>query len=110
MLKAVAGLFEKKVTIFKKKDRAAWQRIKDALKEAGVNGVRAGHYPVESLYSCGCGSQLDPRNFGAKGRIDRDVYFIDVKKDDVSKAQAIIEEHGLQAVVDEDVVGRVVRL
>lgn len=102
--------FEKKVTIFKKKDRETWKQIRDALKAAGIKGVRASHYSADSLCACGCGSKLDPRNFGAKGWIDRDVYFIDVKKNDEPRARAIIQERGLQAVIDDDPVGRLGRI
>ena len=54
--------FEKKVTIFKKKDRGAWQQIKDALEGAGLNGVRSSHYPVDSLRPCGCGPRPDAKD------------------------------------------------
>ena len=103
-------IFEKKVTIFKKKDRETWLQIKNALKEAGMTGVHASHYPADSLRPCGCGPRLDPRNFGENGWIDRDVYFIDVRKDDAPRARAVIEEHGIQAIVEEDPIGRLGRI
>lgn len=98
--------FEKKVTIFRKKDRETWQRIKDTLKADGFKGVRASHYFADTLCACGCGLKLDPRDFGAKGKIDRDIYFVDVRKDDVERAMASLQTHGLNAVVEEDPVGR----
>lgn len=102
--------FEKKVTIFKKKDRGTWQLIKDTLKDAGLKGVRSSHYPADSLRPCGCGPRIDPRDFGANGPIDRDVYFIDVKKDDEPKARALLEEQGIQAVVEDDPIGKLGRM
>lgn len=87
-------MFEKKVVVFKKKDRAAWQAIKDALKEAGLKGVSASHYETESLRACGCGSKLDPRDFGPNGKIDRDEYQIKVREADEEKALAIIRGLG----------------
>ena len=36
-------LFEKKVTIYKKKDRETWEKIRDVLKGAGLKGVSASH-------------------------------------------------------------------
>lgn len=102
--------FEKKVTIFRKKDRAAWERIRGALKEAGLKGMRAGHYFADTLAACGCGSKLDPRNFGAKGRVDRDIYFIDVRERDAPQARAILADRGLEAVVEEDAIGRLGRV
>ena len=102
--------FEKKVTIFKKKDRETWQRIKDTLKAEGFKGVRAGHYFADTLCACGCGSKLDPRNFGAKGKIDRDIYYVDVRKDDVEKATAILQAHGVEVVVEDDAVRQLGRI
>ncbi len=102
--------FEKKVTIFKKKDRETWQRIRDALKEDGFKGVRASHYFADTLCACGCGSRLDPRDFGANGRIDRDVYFVDVRKDDEEMALAALRTRGIGAVVEEDATGRLGRV
>ncbi len=102
--------FEKKVTIFKKKDRETWQRIKDVLKAEGFKGVRAGHYFADTLCACGCGSKLDPRDFGAKGKIDRDIYYVDVRKDDAERAAAVLEGNGIDTVVEEDAVGRMGRV
>ena len=45
--------FEKKVTIFKKKDRETWQKIKDTLKEEEFRGVRASHYFADTLCAGG---------------------------------------------------------
>ena len=101
--------FEKKVTIFKKKDREAWQRIKDALKEEGFKGFRASHYFADTLCACGCGSKLDPRNFGAKGKIDRDIYFVDVRKDDAERARTVLQARGIEAVVEDDAIGQLGR-
>ena len=48
-------MFEKKIEIFKKKDRAAWTEIRDLLKKEGVAGISAGHYLQESVMAGGCG-------------------------------------------------------
>ena len=102
--------FEKKVTIFKKKDRETWQRIKDSLKEEGFKGVRASHYFADTLCACGCGSKLDPRDFGAKGKIDRDIYFIDIRKDDADRAVVMLRERGIEPVVEGDAIGQTGRV
>ena len=107
----VLGMFfEKKVTIFKKKDRETWLRIKDALKEEGFKGVRASHYFADTLCAGGCGSKLDPRNFGAKGKIDRDIYFVDVRKDDVDRARTALQARGIEAVVEDEAIGQTGRV
>ena len=98
--------FAKKVTVFKKKDKETWQKIRDALKEAGLKGVRANSYSVDSLCVCGCGSKLDPRNFGAKGKIDRDVYFVDVRADNEQRAKNILSERGIETFIDDDPMGK----
>lgn len=102
--------FAKKVTIYKKKDRETWEKIRSALKESGIKGVRASSYSADSLCACGCGSKLDPRNFGAKGYIDRHVYFVDVKVEDEERAKKILTERGIEAVIDEDPLGKFGRI
>ena len=92
--------FEKKVTIFKKKDKETWSQIKDALKEAGID-ANASHYFADTVAAGGCGSKLDPRNFGAKVTIDRDIYVIKVKEADQEAALSAIRAKGLVTVVDE---------
>jgi len=103
-------LFFKKITIFKKKDRQTWQKIKDALKEAGFKGITSGSYSIDSLSACGCGSKLDPRNFGAGGKIDRDVYFIDVKPEDEERAKKFLSEAGIETFIDDDPIGKTGRI
>lgn len=94
--------FSKKVTLFKKKDRETWQKIKTLLKDVDLKGIKASHYSVDSLCACGCGSKIDPRNFGVNVVIDRDVYFIDVKETDFERAKNILTENGIEAIVDDD--------
>lgn len=102
--------FTKKITIFKRKDKNSWQKVKDALKSAGLHGVRAGHYDADSLRACGCGPKLDPRNFGAGGYVDRDIYFVDVNQEDEARAKNILASHGIDVVVDDDPVGKLGRM
>ena len=94
-------MFEKRVEIFKMRDRETWLQIRTALKEAGLPGVKAGHYLQESVMAGGCGAKLDPRDFGQKGKVDREVYFIKVKENDVEKANEILLRNGLVAEIDE---------
>ncbi|MBQ7221377.1 MAG: hypothetical protein IJS28_10395 [Synergistaceae bacterium] len=102
--------FSKKTTIFKRKDRETWQRIRDVLKSSGIKGVRSGHYSADSLCACGCGPKLDPRNFGAGGYIDRDIYYVDVRQEDEERAKTILAENGINAAVDADPVGKLGRM
>lgn len=96
-----ADMFEKRTDLYKKKDRETWEQIKTALKEGGLTGVKAGHYLQESVMAGGCGAKLDPRDFGQKGKVDREVYFIKVKETDLERARQILLENGLTAEIDE---------
>ena len=98
------GLFEKHVDIFKKRDKESWQQIKAALKDAGYTGARSGHYLQETVMGGGCGAKLDPRNFGAKGVIDRDIYWVKVIAGDEEKAREILRQNGIVTEVQEDVL------
>ncbi|MEE3487247.1 MAG: hypothetical protein VZT48_03995 [Bulleidia sp.] len=95
------GLFEKKVTIFKKKDAETWKKIKGALKEDGIKGVHASHYFGDSVSTTGIAGMVDPRDFGVGRKLDRDIYYIEVKESQVDAAKESIRRHGLVAVVDE---------
>ena len=97
-------MFEKRVEIFKKRDRETWLQIKAALKEAGLPGVRAGHYLQETVMGGGCGAKLDPRNFGGHGTIDRDIYWVKVIAADEEKAREILRQNGIVPVVEKDVL------
>ncbi len=97
-------MFEKRVYIFKKRDKETWTRIKAALKEAGLPGVKAGHYLQETVMGGGCGAKLDPRDFGGHGRIDREIYWVKVIEGDEEKAREILRLSGIVAEVEEDVL------
>ena len=98
------NMFEKRVYIFQKRDRETWEQIRDALKEAGLQSMRSGHYLQETVMGGGCGAKLDPRNFGSHGTIDRDIYWVKVAVGDVEKAKDILRQNGLVPVVEEDVL------
>ena len=97
-------MFEKRVDIFKKRDRETWLKIRAALKEAGLPGVKAGHYLQETVMGGGCGAKLDPRNFGSRGTIDRDIYWVKVIAGDEEKAREILRKNGIVPVVEENVL------
>ena len=97
-------LFKKHVSIFKKRDKETWLQVKEALKAAGLPGVKSGHYLQETVMGGGCGAKLDPRDFGTKGRIDRDIYWVDVPEEEAAHAKQILRENGIVAVVEENVL------
>ena len=98
------SLFEKRITIYKKKDSATWKQIRKVLKDAGLKGVRAGHYLQDAVMAGGCGAKLDPRDFGPNGRIDREIYWIDVVQSREAEAREIIRRAGLVAEVEDNVL------
>ena len=40
----------------------------------------------------GCGCKLDVRDFSGNGKVDRKMYYIDVKVTELERARAIMEE------------------
>ena len=97
-------MFTKRVPIFKKRDRETWKQIKAALKEAGFTGFKAGHFLQETVMGSGCGAKLDPRDFGGHGRIDRDIYWVEVPEDREEEAREILRRAGIVPVVEADVL------
>lgn len=87
------GLFhDDSVKIYEAKGKKAeWKSIRNALKEAGFTGVKAGTWQDEPA-ACGCGAHLDVRDFGPNGKIDRDIYSIRVRKEDAERAAQIVKE------------------
>ncbi len=94
----------KRVPIFKKRDRETWLQICSALREAKLPGLKAGHYLQETVMGGGCGAKLDPRDFGARGRIDREIYWVEVPQEQEARAREILRENGIVPVVEENVL------
>lgn len=84
------ALFEKREEVFSKQDKALWLAAREALKAAGIRGIRARHCDLEPP-ACGCGAKLDIRDFGPKGKIDRETYFLTVPMEEAEKARAVLE-------------------
>ena len=84
------ALFEKREEVFCKRDQEGWRAAKAALQAAGVRGVKAWHCETEPPAG-GCGCKLDIRNFGPKGRIDRELYIIAVPVSELDNARAALE-------------------
>ena len=91
------SLFEKKVPVFRKRDRDAQGRVKEVLDAAGIWN-KCSHFEQEEI-PVGGYSAMDPRNFGKKGRIDREVYVIYVKASDEAHALRAIRDAGLVSEV-----------
>lgn len=71
------------------------------MKDAGITGIKAGSYFADPVAACGCGAHLDPRNFGAGGRVDRNIYYIEVPESQKDRALAALAERGIVPEVDE---------
>lgn len=87
------ALFERKETVFEKRDRAGWMAAREALRAAGIEGVRSSDYEAEPP-ACGCGSKLDPRDFGPGGKVDRRIYVIRVPAAQARRAREALGELG----------------
>ena len=97
-------LCRKRTPVFKKRDREGWEEMKKVLKDAGIPGIRSGHYLQETVMGGGCGAKLDPRDFGGKGKIDRDIYWIEVPVEEEAHVKEVLLRNGLVAAVEEDVL------
>ena len=97
-------LFQRKEVLFKKRDKETWKLIKEALKAAGMKGVRCGHSFQETVTGGGCGAKLDPRDFSGHGTIDRDIYYVKVPADQMAEAQQILKRSGIVAGIEENVL------
>ncbi len=93
------ALFEKKELVFRKRDKAAFRRAKSALKEAGIP-VQARSYENEPP-ACGCGSKLDPRDFGEKGKVERSFYALFVPAAQAERARQLLAPLGLNCVEED---------
>ena len=63
----------------------------DRLKDAGIKVMETGFYETEAP-ACGCGAKLDHRDFGPNGKIDRLIYYISVKPEDVERAKELLAD------------------
>ena len=80
------ALFGKREVVFRAPgDKARWQAAKEALKAADIEIMEAGSYEGEAPV-CGCGAKIDRQNYGPNGWIDRRVYYISVRPEDVERA------------------------
>ena len=85
------ALFEKKESVFREKNKTAWLAARTGLKNGGITGVRAGSIETEPPV-CGGGAKLDPRDFGGRGKIDRNLYYIEVPVSQAERARQILGE------------------
>ena len=93
------GLFEKKVLIYRRRDRQTWEKIKEALSKEGVR-FSASHYEHDNI-PVGGYSAMDPRNFGKGGRIDRQIYTVSVKESAAQSAREVLRGAGIVAEVED---------
>ena len=84
------ALFGKREVVFRAPgDKARWQAAKEALKAADIRIMEAGSYEGE-MPLCSCGAKIDRRNYGPNGWIDRRVYYIAVRPEDVERAGQVL--------------------
>ena len=94
-----ANLFEEKKLIYRKRDKETYLKIKSILKENNINGIKYGHYLQEDIIAGGCASQLDPRDLGPNGKIDRDIYYIKVPASKYNTICNLIFQNGIKTEV-----------
>ena len=86
------ALFGKREVVFEvqgSKDR--WNAAKAALQQANIKIMEAlsreGELPL-----CSCGAKIDRRNYGPNGWIDRRIYYIAVRPEDVAAAKQVLQQ------------------
>ena len=85
------ALFGKREVVFEVQgDKERWNAGKEALKQANIKIMEAlsreGEEPL-----CSCGAKIDRRNYGPGGWIDRRIYYIAVRPEDVERARAVLQ-------------------
>ena len=84
------ALFGKREIVFKTTgDKARGKAARTALKAANVRVMEAGSHESEEPI-CSCGAKIDRRNYGPFGWIDRRVYYVAVRPEDVGQACAVL--------------------
>ena len=72
-------------------DKARWKAAKEAVRAAGIQMMEAASYEAETPV-CGCGAKIDRRNYGPNGWIDRRIYYISVRPEDVERTRALLAD------------------
>ena len=93
------SLFEKKVLIYRKRDRQTWEKIREILSKEGIR-CSCSHFEQENI-PVGGYSAMDPRNFGKGGRIDRQIYTVSVKESVKEDAQKALRAAGIVSKVED---------
>lgn len=86
------ALFGKREIVFEALgDKERWNAAKEALKKADIKIMEAlsreGEMPM-----CSCGAKIDRRNYGPNGWIDRRLYYIAVRPEDVERAKDVLKD------------------
>lgn len=84
------ALFGKRKVVFRTAgDSDRWRKAREALKAADIRIMEAGSYEGE-IPICGCGAKIDRRNYGPNGWIDRRVYYVAVRPEDIECARGVL--------------------
>ncbi len=86
------ALFGKREVVFEAQgDKERWNAAKAALRQADIKIMEALSREVE-MPMCSCGAKIDRRNYGPNGWIDRRVYYIAVRPEDVPAAKQVLQQ------------------
>jgi len=86
------ALFGKREVVFEVQgDKKRWNAGKEALKTANIKIMEALSREGEELL-CSCGAKIDRRNYGPNGWIDRRIYYIAVRPEDVESARVVLKD------------------
>ena len=86
------ALFGKRKVVFKCLGRKElFKQAKARLVSAGIKLMETGSMESE-LPLCSCGAKIDRRNYGPNGWIDRRIYYISVRPEDVERAADVLRQ------------------
>lgn len=97
-------LFEKKELVFQTVGGSErWKAARKALRAAGIRGMEAACYEKE-MPTCGCGAKVNQEFLGPYGKLDRRVYYVSVRGEDVERAsRVLLAAVGMPLISDEQV-------
>ena len=83
------NFFTKKSMVFEELgQKEKWKKAKEILKGANID-ISSGTYPSEPPMG-GWGARIDLRDLGPKGKIDREVYYIEVAVKEAQMAKDLL--------------------
>ena len=88
-------MFRKNVLVYQSKKKEDWEKAQQLLASAGIE-----HHAwfVEEAGAAGCGSKIDPRKIMRRIEIPKEIYRIEVDRQDGKKAEDTLRGNVLPVI------------